>query len=127
MKKTFYIFFISFILFSCSKEDEEVALPFLGKWTLINYKENGQNASYQENKIIWKFNNFDELIVDMDSLSTTANLPVQTSGIYKYVATEEVMSLQGTQYAIRINNDTLSLDHNSLANGTLIQLIKIEE
>ncbi len=128
MKKLIYLFITGILIVSCSKDDDRVPLIFEGKWNLVEFYNSGEREVYQPGDITWDFNKYDELVVAMDTiLPVTSNLPVKTPGTYKYVATNEVMSLEGIQYAIQIDNGFLLLDHNSSANGTAIRLIKVSE
>jgi hypothetical protein len=128
MKKTVYIFLAIFALFSCKKEDNRIPRDFEGKWSLVEYMEGRQSEVYFPEDIIWEFNKYDELVVSIDTIiSPTSQLPIKTPGVYEFVANKGVMSVEGMQYTVETENESLVLDHNSSANGILIRFVKIQE
>jgi len=119
---------LTIFLTACSNDDERVALPFEGTWSLVSYTSGDYVESYDENEIVWEFNSFDELIVTINTtLPEDCQLPVQTDGIYTYVASSEVISLEGTQYAVLFEDEVLIFDHNSAAGGTIIKFVPVKE
>ncbi len=120
--------FLMLLMAGCEKDEERESLPVEGTWSLLLYANGEHEEAYNKNDIIWKFNKYNELVVTMNiELPDTSELPVKEDGVYPYVASPEVISLEGTQYAVSREGNTLILDHNSAAGGFYIQLELVEE
>jgi len=128
MRATILSLLLIVLLAGCSNDDDTETLPFEGTWSLLQYTSGEHQESYQINEIIWEFNKYDELIVTINvELPDDTELPIQTDGVYEYVGVPEVLSLEGIQYAVSVEDNVLTLDHNSAAGGILIQLELISE
>jgi hypothetical protein len=127
MKKLFLILVLSGVIFSCSKKEERTPMPFEGKWNIQLVKKGSITEAYTADEIIWEFNKYDELVVTMNvNVPAPSILPIKTSGIYDYVGATEVISIEGTQYAVDVTDGVLILDHNHASGGIMIQLVKVE-
>jgi len=130
MKKIFaFTLLLMLSLTACTDDDEHIKLPIEGKWNLISYTDGDYAEIYDEGEILWEFNKYEELIVEIDENTDLSNsqLPITEPGTYNYVAAEEVISLEDVQYAIDIENGILTLDHNSAAGGIMIKFSYIDD
>ena len=122
MKKILIPILILFLANACKKKDTAELKPYLGAWSLVHFSKDLDIETYQNNQIIWTFNKYDEVMVNINTtLSPTSQLPIQKSGTYDYVGAPTVVSIKGMQYAVEIKNDSLFLSHNSTTGGTLIK------
>ncbi len=124
-KRFLLVLIIVSVIFSCKKETDDKDLPYEGSWNLIYFSKSSDVETYMPGKIIWEFNKYDELTVKIDTvIPSTSQLPIKVSGVYPYVGAANVISIEGTQYAAEIINDTLQLSHNATTGGPLLKLIK---
>ncbi len=122
IKRFFLMLIIATAVFSCKKDTEEETKPYVGTWNLIYFSKDAAQEIYFPGDIKWNFNKYDELVVSMDTvLPPTSQLPIKTPGVYPYVGATEVISIEGTQYAAEIQNDTLVLSHNATTGGPLLK------
>ncbi len=112
---------------SCKKDDEEKkeAPAYFAQWSLMQLTKDFYMESYDYGEIIWEFNEYDELIVTVNTDLSNSQLPITTSGVYDYVGADDVVSIQNTQYAAQVQNDTLILSRNAAAGGPLMKFVKI--
>jgi len=126
MKKIFVFALILLLSITGCKKDEDEKLPIEGKWTLISFTQGDYAEIYDEGEIIWKFNKYKEIIVEINTDLTDSELPITEAGVYKYVAAEKAVSIEDVQYAVSVENGFLTLDHNSASGGTQIKFVSID-
>ncbi len=121
MRLVIFSFLFVILISGCKKEDEREVLPIEGKWNLLSFSIGMHQEIYNKGEIVWEFNKYDELIVTINTtLPSDSELPVKQNGTYPYVASKEVISIGGTQYAVSREAGILKLDHNAAADGTLL-------
>ncbi len=123
MKKLIIPVLLILLIFSCKKEDEKDP-AYYGQWSLVHFSKQSHTEDYSQGDIIWEFNEYDELIVTVNTDLSNSQLPITTDGIYEFVGAPDVVSFQNTQYAAEVQNDTLILSRNAAAGGPVIKLVK---
>jgi len=107
---------------ACKKDKESAKIPYEGQWNLTSFTQDGNTENYYPGDIIWEFNKYDELIVQMDTvLPASSRLPIKTPGTYAYTGAAFTVSINRVQYAVEIENDTLMLSHNPATGGPLLK------
>ena len=122
IKKFTFLALLVFALNSCEKEKDNRNIPYEGLWNLTSFTQDGNTENYYPGDIIWEFNKYDELIVQMDTvLPASSRLPIKTPGTYAYTGAAFTVSINRVQYAVEIENDTLMLSHNPATGGPLLK------
>ncbi len=125
MKKFILPILLLLIILSCDKKDEKLNLSYYGQWSLIQFFKLNHTETYNQGEIIWEFNKYNELIVTVNTDLSNSELPITTSGTYDYVGASDVVSIQNTQYAAEVQQDTLTLSRNAAAGGPVIKFVKM--
>ncbi len=124
MKKFIIPVLLLLLIFSCDEKDEKSDPAYYGQWSLIQFSKQNHTETYIQGEIIWEFNKYNELIVTVNTDLNNSELPVTTSGTYDYVGASDVVSIQNTQYAAEVQQDTLTLSRNAAAGGPVIKFVK---
>ena len=124
MKKLIIPVLLLLLVFSCKKKDKKLYPAYYGQWSLIHFTENNHEETYNTGDIIWDFNEYDELVISVNTDLSNSQLPITTSGIYDFVGASEIVSIQNTQYAAKVEQDTLTLSRNAAAGGPVIKFLK---
>ena len=123
MKKLVIPVLLLLLIFSCKKEKEKSDPAYYGQWSLVHFSKQTHTEDYNRGEIIWEFNEYDELIVTINTDLSNSQLPITTDGVYDYVGAPDVVSFQNTQYAAEVQNDTLILSRNAAAGGPVVKLV----
>ncbi len=126
MKKFIVPVLLLLLIFSCKKENEKSEPDYYGQWSLIHFSKQTHTESYNTGEIIWEFNEYDELIVTVNTDLSNSELPITTSGIYQYIGAPDVVSIQNIQYAAEVQQDTLILSRNAAAGGPVMKFVKMQ-
>lgn len=127
MKKFVLTVLLLLSFFSCTKEeDKKTKLAYFGQWSLIQFSKLNYTETYNAGEIIWEFNKYDELTVTVNTDLSNSQLPIKEPGVYQFVGAQDVVSIQDTQYAAKVQQDTLILSRNAAAGGPVIKFIKMQ-
>lgn len=123
MKNLVLILNIFLVITSCKNDDNiqqnddiEPNHEIVGKWKLTEFAQFGPSYDYN-GEILWTFESNETMnVVIVDGTNVSANLPLNTSGIYSYSfvqSNDSGISLDNQPFIYEIVNNELIL----LANG----------
>jgi len=129
MRKIILVVLSTIMYFSCTKNNEETQStenPFIHAWSL-NLVTGGYFTPevYENGDIIFDFKKDNTISIDFNiALPSSSKLPFIENTVVNYQFEFAKMQLDGVEYTYTINDEYLTLNNSSEADGILLQFRK---